>query len=159
SRSGNGLKAANYLLLAAQQAMSRSAFSEANDQLTAALNLFRALPENREQTLAEIDVRVNLAICLAGVSSIEASLNILEPARQLCAKVGDEAIRLRVLEFLEFTYCTLIEHQEEARSAISEVQRIGERLHDARVVGRARFWKGYASTYEGDLLAANEEFD
>jgi len=34
---------------------------------------------------------------------IEASLNILEPARHLSTKVGDDAIHLRVLDFLAFT--------------------------------------------------------
>ena len=90
---------------------------------------------------------------------IEASLNILEPARHLSTKVGDDAIHLRVLDFLAFTYCTLLEHQKEARTTITEVRQIGDRLHEAHVIGRARFWKGYTSTYEGDLSAANEDFD
>ncbi len=36
---------------------------------------------------------------------------------------------------------------------------VGERLHDPDVVGNARFWLGYASLYQGSLLAAKEEFD
>jgi hypothetical protein len=98
-------------------------------------------------------------MCLGPGVSIEASLDIIEPALQLCAKVSDETIHLRVLEFLEFTYCLLLEHQKKARTTIAEVRQIGERLHESQVVGRARFWNAYASTYAGDLLAANEDFD
>ena len=53
-RSGNALKAVNYLRLAAQQAMDRSAYVEAEGQLAAALELLRTLPGDPERARIEL---------------------------------------------------------------------------------------------------------
>jgi tetratricopeptide (TPR) repeat protein len=161
-RSGNVPKAVNYLHLAAQQAMARSAYAEANAQLTAALELLQSQPENLERDRTEITVRLNLAFCLGtgpSESSVEETASILQPALQLCERVGDYASRLRVLEVLGFIYGLLLEHQNEARAINEELLLVGERLHDPDVAGDARFYLGYASLYQGRLLAAKEEFD
>jgi predicted ATPase len=63
-RSDNALKAVNYLHLAAQQAMNRSAYVEASGQLTTAIELLRTLPDNIDRDRTEVAVRFSLAVCV-----------------------------------------------------------------------------------------------
>ncbi len=63
SRSGNTQKAVDYLQLAGQQAVQRSANAEAINHLTAALELLKTLPNTDKRIQQELDMRV--ALCLA----------------------------------------------------------------------------------------------
>src|SRR5712691_12081710 len=84
-RSGNVPKAINYLQLAASQSLARSAYSEADAQLTAALDLLRGQVENTERDRTEIGLTLSLAMC-SGVGAIRGlgtSVSMLERALQL----------------------------------------------------------------------------
>ncbi len=56
SRSGNTTKAVDYLQRAGQQAVERSAYTEAVSHLTTALELLTSLPETRERSQQELGV-------------------------------------------------------------------------------------------------------
>jgi class 3 adenylate cyclase/tetratricopeptide (TPR) repeat protein len=159
-RSGNALKAVHYLHLAAQQAMTRSAYSEANTQLTAALELLRTQPEDLERDQTELAVRLGLAICvMISVSDFytaTAPLDNLERARELCEKVGDEAIRFEVLQALAYRYNN---EQQKARPLSEEVLRIALRLNDPEMVRSARSALGLSSMMQGNFIAAIKEFE
>ncbi len=60
SRSGNTQKAVDYLQLAGQQAVQRSANAEAITHLTSALELFKALPDTLERAQQELTLQVAL---------------------------------------------------------------------------------------------------
>ena len=116
-RSGNVPKAISYLHFAAQQALSRSAYSEANAQLTAALDLLRGQVENTERDRTEIALTLSLAMC-SGVGAIRGlgtSVSMLERALQLSEKIGDDFNRLKTLEFLTFHYSLLPDQLKRAR--------------------------------------------
>ena len=110
--SGNAPNAVDYLRLAAQQTMNRTAYVEAGGQLTAALELLRSQPDDRERDRSEIAIRFSLAICLGiGAGDLEASTNVLERARELSEKLGDDATLFEVLSLLAFTYSVRLDHQ------------------------------------------------
>jgi class 3 adenylate cyclase len=161
-RSGNAPKAISYLRLGAQQAMSRSAYVEARDQLAAALDLLSRQPDTIERDRAEIAVRINLALCTTfvisdGLASTAVS-DILEGARELCQKIGDDARLFEVLENLSFQFSGQFELAK-ARTLGNELLRIALRTQNPEMVGRARFDLGRTSMWLGDFVAARKEFD
>src|SRR4029077_4253941 len=64
TRSGNTEKAVEYLHLAGQQAVQRSAHVEAINHLTTALELLTTLPDTRERAHQELTLQVTLAVPL-----------------------------------------------------------------------------------------------
>ena len=64
SRSGNTVKAVDYLHRAGQQAVERSAYAEAVSHLTTALDLLTTLPESRERSQQELVVQMTLGLAL-----------------------------------------------------------------------------------------------
>ncbi|MBV8360184.1 MAG: AAA family ATPase, partial [Deltaproteobacteria bacterium] len=161
SRSGNDLKAAKYLELQAEQAMRRSAYAEARDQLTSALERLRMQPDNVEANKVEVAVRHKLAICtrIATRAGFAASVpvEILERARELCEKINDDEKLVEVLEALAIQYGTRSEHQK-ARALREELLAIAARIGDPELIGRAQFWLGHSSMFAGNFVAAEEEF-
>lgn len=65
SRSGNTQKAVDYLQLAGQQAVQRSANEEAITHLSAALELLKALPESSGRNQQELALQITLGASLA----------------------------------------------------------------------------------------------
>jgi class 3 adenylate cyclase/tetratricopeptide (TPR) repeat protein len=160
-RSGNVPKAVNYLHLAAQQAISRSAYSEANEQLTAALDLLHTQIESAERDRTEIALVLSLAMIMGMVSDkgLEPTLSMLERARQLSEKIGDDLNRLKILESLTANYSLVPDHLVQARALANESLTIGEQAQDPELVGWARSRLGWLSMHEGDFPAATRELD
>jgi tetratricopeptide (TPR) repeat protein len=161
-RSGNVPKAINYVHLAGQQAMSRSAYSEANAQLTAALELLRTQEESTERDRTEIALIPSLAMCMgigATMSGLETGVGMLERALQLSDKIADDSNRLTILEFLVMHYSIIPDQLRRAGALSRELLTIGERLQDLERVGWARSWLGWVSMHEGDFHTAIQELD
>jgi tetratricopeptide (TPR) repeat protein len=160
-RSGNVPKAINYLQLAASQSLSRSAYSEANAQLTAALDLLLGQVENTERDRTEIGLTLSMAM-VSGVGAIrrmETSVSMLERALQLSEKIGDNFNRLKILEFLTNHYSLLPDQLRRANALNRELLTIGEQQQDPELVGWARSWLGWSSMHEGDFPAALQELE
>jgi class 3 adenylate cyclase/tetratricopeptide (TPR) repeat protein len=159
-RSGNSSKAVGYLRLAAEQAMSRSAYAEARDQLNSALELLHTQGDELECDRTEIAVRLDLAICIkfTGGRFETATLKNLERARELCENVGDDRSRFKVLDALADQYHALAEHQK-LHAVGEELIRIARHTHNSEMVGHARFWLGTFWLEEGNFTAAAEEFE
>jgi tetratricopeptide (TPR) repeat protein len=159
TRSGNVPKAVNYLHLAAQQAMSRSAYVEASGQLTAALDFLGAQPDNIEHDRTEIAVRFSLAICMElSMGDLEAGARVLERARELSEKIGDDVTLFEVISFLAFLSNVRLDHQG-ARVLYERALGIALLQRNPEMVGHARTWLAYAYFYEGNLIAAMNEFE
>jgi tetratricopeptide (TPR) repeat protein len=162
-RSGNASKAVNYLHLAGQQAMNRSAYVEASGQLTSALELLRIQPDDLERDRTEVAMRFSLAVCVnlsvPGAIMKTAAVENLERARDLCEKIGDDTGRLEILAALANLYSGRLEGQKETRAFCRELLSIATRLHDSERIGHAWFWSGFSSLWQGNLAAALEEFD
>ena len=160
-RSGNGSKAVKYLRLAAEQAMSRSAYAEATDQLNSALALLQTQPNELERDRAEITVRFDLALCLkfsVNLLGTTEPINNLERARALCERVGDDISLFEVLGALWDQFGNANE-TEKVRAIGEEMLIIAARTHNSEMVGRARFFIAAASRLEGDFSTAATEFD
>ena len=90
SRSGNTQKAIEYLHLAGQQAVQRSANAEAITHLTTALELLKTLPDTPERTQQEL----TLQLALGGLDSRQRLAcpeveKTYTRARELCQQVGE----------------------------------------------------------------------
>ena len=91
TRSGNTEKAVEYLHLAGQQAVQRSANAEAITHLTTALELLKTLPDTRERAQQELMLHLTLGMPLQatrGFSSPEVKATYTR-ARELCQQVGE----------------------------------------------------------------------
>src|SRR5262249_55985163 len=102
SRSGNTEKAVEYLHLAGQQAVQRSANVEAITHLTAALELLKTLPDTRERAQRELLLPLSLGMPLQatrGFSSPEVQATYTR-ARELCQQVGETRQLFAVLSGL-----------------------------------------------------------
>jgi predicted ATPase len=91
TRSGNTEKAVEYLHLAGQQAVQRSANVEAITHLTTALELLTTLPDTRERAQHELLLHLTLGVPLQATrsySSPEVKATYTR-ARELCQQVGE----------------------------------------------------------------------
>jgi tetratricopeptide (TPR) repeat protein len=137
----------------------RSAFVEASGQLTAALELLSTQPDDLERDRNEIGVRFSLAICMGfGVGDLEAMASVLERTRELSEKVGDDVTLFEVLWFLAFLASVRLDHQR-ARVLCEQALGIAQRQVNPDMVGQVRTWFGYIYFYEGNLVAAMNEFE
>ncbi len=161
-RSGNAPEAVKYLRLAAEQAISRSAYAEAGDQLTSALELLAAQADDLDRDRSELSVRFNLAVCVtravSGGVTASGTVNNLERARELCLKLGDHATLLQVLAALGSVYGNRFERQK-AQAVGAELLDMATRVDDSDMVGRARWGLGFLLLLEGKLLAATHQLD
>jgi class 3 adenylate cyclase/predicted ATPase len=91
SRSGNTKKAVEYLHLAGQQAVQRSANAEAISLLTAALELLKALPNVPERTQQELLLQTTLGPALMATKGYEALEveKVYTRAVELCRQVDE----------------------------------------------------------------------
>jgi class 3 adenylate cyclase len=162
-RSGNSLRAVNYLGLAAQQAMTRSAYTEAVSQLNTALELLRRQPHCAQRYQAEIKMMLSLATATTLGSSFglgaEAVIDILEPACELCRRIGDEASLFEALEPLARQYSIRDENQR-TREIGEELVRLSIKLNqEPGLVARALTCRGYAPFFDGDLIRASQDLE
>ncbi len=122
TRSGQMEKAVEYLHLAGQQAVQRSAHVEAIHQLTAALELLTALPDTRARTQRELALHLALGLPLQvtrGVSSPDV-LTTLTRARELCQQLGETRRLFPILSGL------LLFHH--VRGELPAARELGEQL-------------------------------
>jgi len=93
TRSGNTEKAIEYLHLAGQQAVQRSANAEAISHLTTALERLRTLPETPERVQQELALQLSLGVpfqILKGEAAPEVG-QTYHRILELCGQVGDTA--------------------------------------------------------------------
>ncbi len=158
-RSGDASKAVNYLHLAAQQTMDRTAYVEAASQFSTALDLLGTQPDNSERDRNEIAIRFSLSLCFGfGAGDPVASTNVLEPACSLCEKLGDDATLFDILSLLAFLSSVRLEHQK-ADALFKRALKIATSRRDAEMIGHIRCYRGYTYLYEGNFIAAIGELE
>jgi predicted ATPase len=122
SRSGNTEKAVEYLGLAGQQAVQRSAYAEAVGHLTTALELLKALPDTPERTQDELTLQITLGPALVatkGYAALEVETTYTR-ALELCRKVGETPQLFSVLLGLRTFY--------QVRGELLTARELGEQL-------------------------------
>ncbi len=155
SRSGNTQKAVDYLQLAGQQAVQRSANAEAITHLTAALELLKSLPETPERDRQELTLQLALGTPLVftkGFSSPEVHATYAR-ARELCQKVGE------VRQIFPTLYGLRTVHQvggefPVARELGEQLLSLAQQEQDASLLVEAHWALGYTLCHLGELREA-----
>ncbi len=117
SRSGNTQKAIDYLQLAGQQAVQRSANAEAINHLTTALELLITLPDTPERSQQELTLQIalgNSLIATKGYAAPEVE-QAYTRARALCQQIGETPQLFPVLWGLWIFYLVRAELQTATR--------------------------------------------
>ncbi|MGH8066726.1 MAG: AAA family ATPase [Candidatus Entotheonellia bacterium] len=155
SRSGNTMKAVEYLSLAGQQAVRRSAYAEAISHLTAAFDLLTTQPETRERSQQELVVQMTLGMALLASKSGSAPEveQLYIRARALCERVGEPPQLFRVLWGLWLIYNARGDYQT-MRALGEQLLSLAQRLEapDLLLEAHHALWTSLFSG--GELIAA-----
>ncbi len=155
SRSGNTQKAVDYLYLAGQQAVQRSANEEAITHLTAALELLKTLsktPKRAEGELSVLLLRAVPLIATQGYSSPEVK-NSYERARELCEQVTDTSQLFRALWGMALFYTNTGENRV-ANQLMKKCMELAEQQQNPSLLLQAHFFTGALLHWFGELSAA-----
>ncbi|MBI3796865.1 MAG: AAA family ATPase [Deltaproteobacteria bacterium] len=157
TRSGNTEKAVEYLHLAGQQAVQRSANEEAITHLTTALELLTTLPDTRERSQQEFALQITLGaplIATKGFAAPEVG-KAYTRARELCQQVGEPSQLFPVLHGLWSFYVTGGELKA-ARELGEQLLSFAQRSQDSTLLLEAHRALGETFFWPGELVAARE---
>jgi predicted ATPase len=158
-RSANTEKAITYLHLAGQQAVQRSANTEAINHLTAALELLLTRPETPERVAQELQLRLTLGTALTAAQGYSAPAvgQHYTRARALCAQLGDSPQRVPMLWGLWLFHLARGELRtaqalaEECLQLAEQTQEAGLLLEAHLAVGDTCLWRGEFTRARGAL--------
>ena len=155
-RSGNAAKAIDYLVLGAQQAISRGALTEGRDGLKASLELLEALPPGVERMRREAAIQVTLGRVFGGPASPEVEEAYLR-ARELCLATGDRELLFQALSGLRLCYHFRAE-LERALATGQELLAEAERTGDAALLVEAHWGIGQTQFSRGEFIEALDHY-
>ena len=160
SRSENTKKAVDYLLLAGQQAVQRSAYTEAISHFTTALKLLDTFPDLSERARKELSLLAALGVPMQatrGYGSPEAK-RIYTRARELCQQVGETPQLSSVLWGMWVFYLARAEHQT-ARDLGHQLLALAQNTQDSVLFVEAHFTLADTLFHFGDFVSALEHAD
>ncbi|MGE0822437.1 MAG: adenylate/guanylate cyclase domain-containing protein [Candidatus Binatia bacterium] len=158
--SGNTDKAITYLHLAGQQAVQRSTYTEAINDLTAALELLRTLPDTTERAQRELSVHVTLGpalITTKGWAAWEVG-QAYARARELCRQVGETPHLCPVLFGMWAFYVVRAEHRM-AYELGKQLSSLAQSIQDPTPSLQAHVALGNSSVWLGELASAREHLE
>src|SRR5262249_27198424 len=143
--------------LAGQQAVQRSANTEAIDHLTIALELLKTLPATPERTHQELMVQIALSTPLGMIKGFAASEVELAyaRARELCQQVGDTPQLFPVLVGLLRFYLVRAELQT-AHELGKQCLSLAQRVQDPALLLEAHMALGPLLLFRGEVTSACE---
>ncbi len=153
-------KAVEYLHLAAEQAIKRSAHTEAVTDSEAALSLLQTLPASRERDRRELALQILLgsaAAVVKGIGAPERERSLLR-ARDLSQRLGEQSHVFPVLWQLFHFHAQRGELQT-AREYAEHALAVAESQCDAVMLGGARTALGLCLFYIGDFAACRMQFE
>jgi predicted ATPase/class 3 adenylate cyclase/ribosomal protein L40E len=156
-RGGNTKKAVQFLRLASQQALERSAHTEALAQLATALRLLESLPETAERAQQELSLRAFQGASLVatkgyGAPEIEAAYG---RARELCEQSGEIRELLPVLRGLWAFYIVRAQY-ETAYEISKQFLALAQDTGELGAVVQARGVTGFNLMFLGQFAAARD---
>jgi len=160
ARAGDDAKAVQYMGLAGEQALNRSAFTEAHTLLTAGLELLKTLPESPARDAQEIRMQLNLGV--VAQTSIGPSNNQTEAAfvraYELCVREGESVDLLRALSGIRLVHLTM-GNPRRAQELAGEILEIARRINDPIqiAIAHAAFAQGLAAL--GEMIQARQMLD
>ena len=110
----------------------------------------QAQPKSHERDRIEIEVRLQLLMGAFDRPSM--ILSILDGARELCARIGDDAGLIEVLWWMGFAYVVQVEHPN-AASVYDELLKVAPRTDDAGLVGASTASARTTSEYAPRFIA------
>ncbi len=155
-RSGNAAKAIDYLVRAAEQAVTRGALSEARPGLDAAMELLQALPAGPERMRREAAIQIVRGTTFGSPAAPVVGEAYLR-ARELSIEIGDRALLFRALSGLRLYYTFRAELKralETGQELLAEAERIG----DPGLLIIAHWGGGQARYLRGELVEALEHY-
>jgi class 3 adenylate cyclase/predicted ATPase len=160
SRSGNAQKAVDYLQLAGQQAVQRSAYTEAFSHLRLAIDLLQTLPDTLERAQQELPLRIALGFSLiatAGHPAPEVGQTFLR-ARELCWQIGETPQLFSVLRGLWNFHLIRAEYKT-ARETAEEFLRLAQQLQDPLFLLGAHEQMGFFLLWPAEWAASREHHE
>jgi predicted ATPase len=156
-RSANTEKAITYLQLAGQQAVQRSANTEAISQLTEALDLLLTRPETPERAAQELSLRLAVGPPLMASQSWTslAAEQHYTRARALCDQIGDIPQRFPVLWGLWLFHLSRGELRT-TQVLAEECLQLAEQTNDAGLLVEAHSAVGPTFLFRGEFVRARE---
>jgi class 3 adenylate cyclase/tetratricopeptide (TPR) repeat protein len=159
SRSANVNKAVDYLGRAARQAVSRSAFAEAQAQFQKGLELLKTLPESSERDARELELASALAEVLQRTKGYAAHETAEAAARAsaLAEKSGSLA-QLVLQRFLVWRSVLVSGNYPAAAALANQLLDLAEREGSPTTLACAHQAQLISRVYPGDLAGAEEHF-
>ena len=160
SRSGNTEKAVQYLHLAGQQAVQRSANAEAVSHLTAALELLNTLPDTLERAQRELTLQITLGVPLVatkGYAAPEVERAYVR-ARELCQQVGETPHLFPVLFGLWLFYAVRAKLQT-ARELGEQLLTLAQSVQDPVLLLEAHYMLGITLLVLGEFAPARAHLE
>jgi predicted ATPase len=159
-RTENTPKAVEYLHLAGEQAVRRSAYAEAIGQLSRGVELVETLPEARESARQELLLQLALGealIVTRGYTAPEAERACVR-ARDLAEQVGEAPRLVQALQGL-FQVRLLGAQLDRARELAEQLLRLARSTGDPALLMAAHEPMGTTSYWRGELLQAREHLE
>jgi class 3 adenylate cyclase/tetratricopeptide (TPR) repeat protein len=159
SRSGDALKAVEYLQRAGQQATSHAFFEEALAQLHAALELLPKLDDASMRDSQELAIRMALLAPLNAINQVAASeiQQNLHRTQVLCEQFGQSQLLGMVLLNLFFVHWSILDLSI-AKEYADQTLALAERSTDEIISFVAGFGAGFLSATIGKFSSACEYF-
>jgi class 3 adenylate cyclase/predicted ATPase len=160
TRSSNTEKAVEYLHLAGQQAVQRSANAEAITHLTTALELLNALPDTPERVQQELGLHLALGPALMNIRGFAAPEveALYTRARELCQQVGDTPQLFRVL-FGLWGFSFVRAELPLARELGEQMMRLAQQAQDSALLLGAHRVLGATLLQQGEMALAREHLE
>jgi class 3 adenylate cyclase/predicted ATPase len=160
SRSGSTQKAVDYLHLAGQQAVQRSAYTEAIDHLTKALEFLDTLHPSPERFRQELPLQTTLGRVLSFTKGQAASEvgQAYARAQELCQQVGETPQLLAVLHGLRLFHLGRAELQT-ARELAEQLLHLAQSMQDQPLLIEAHRGFGATLYWRGEFTLAREHLE
>src|SRR5262245_51085278 len=159
-RGHDAARAAHYLHEAAEQALQRTAYTEAISHVTTALELLPTLPETPERLQDELTLRLALGTALSAIKGWAAPevAAAYTRARELCEQLGETPQLLPVLWGLATFYVVRAEHKA-VRELGEHLLSLTQHLHDPALRLEAHFVQGFSLFFLGEFSLAREHLE
>jgi predicted ATPase len=153
-------KAVGYWLMAGQQAVARSAMTEAVTQLQKGLDLLASMPDNAARQQQELDLRVTLGRALTATKGWASPLvgESYARARRLAEQL-DRSDYVFALLYGQFAFHLVRSEQKLALSLANEIEEIGKARNEPAMLLSGRLWPGHTCLYSGEFITAKVVFE
>jgi tetratricopeptide (TPR) repeat protein len=152
-------RAANYYLLAAQNAAGVFAHSESVALARRGLEMLKNMPDSPERARQELDLQLTLGVSLGAGGGWTAPeiARVHHRAQELCKQLDAGLELYSALYGLSFYHLFRTEFRK-AHEVSEELLRLAVKDQDSDRIITARFMLGFASVFLGDMAPAAEQF-